>query len=198
MTSALCLRLQGRRHSAASYPSLLGIKKSRTENQKRNSRPLCLCPRPVCPCRSPPLRCASLLPSPASTSTLPLTQPWPPPASTCCLPAPVLLLALFLPLHPLLLATSLMLFSFYHTVTDLSKTELAQEHSLSSHTAAAVGESAQPGVYRAGPSSPQPAPGAETPLPSFLRDPFGQSRCSGHTSYDTASVFNKQSRLISV
>lgn len=111
---------------------------------------------------------------------------------------PVLLLALFLPLHPLLLATSLMLFSFYHTVTDLSKTELAQEHSLSSHTAAAVGESAQPGVYRAGPSSPQPAPGAETPLPSFLRDPFGQSRCSGHTSYDTASVFNKQSRLISV
>lgn len=115
MTSTLCLRLQGRRHSAASYPSLLGIKKSRTENQKRNSRPLCLCPRPVCPCRSPPLRCASLLPSPASTSTLPLTRPWPPPASTCCLPAPVLLLALFLPLHPLLLATSLMLFSFYHT-----------------------------------------------------------------------------------
>lgn len=115
MTSALCLRLQGRRHSAASYPSLLGIKKSRTENQKRNSRPLCLCPRPVCPCRSPPLRCASLLPSPASTSTLPLTRPSPPPASTCCLPAPVLLLALFLPLHPLLLATSLMLFSFYHT-----------------------------------------------------------------------------------
>lgn len=116
MTSALCLRLQGRRHSAASYPSLLGIKKSRTENQKRNSRPLCVHGQSVPVALSPPpLRCASLLPSPASTSTLPLTQPWPPPASTCCLPAPVLLLALFLPLHPLLLATSLMLFSFYHT-----------------------------------------------------------------------------------